>query len=99
MKSIGAQAVHLLHNPHVWKVKRLTVREKMLRDTSDIVKLIKKGATTKGIAEHYGIHKVSIQQHIREVVGDSVMLILKDNSRAALIAGRKRQLKEKRNAL
>tara|TARA_R110000764_G_scaffold224658_2_gene313908 strand:- start:1606 stop:1905 length:300 start_codon:yes stop_codon:yes gene_type:complete len=99
MKTIGAEAVHRLHNPHVWKVKRLTVREKMLRDTSEIVKLIKKGSTTKGIAEHYGIHKVSIQQHIREVVGDSVMLILKANSRDALVAGRKRQLEGKRNAL
>jgi DNA-binding CsgD family transcriptional regulator len=67
----------------------------MLRDCSEIVRLIKKGATTKAIAEHYGIHQVSIQQHIRETVGDNVMLILKANSRAALVAGRKRQLKEK----
>ena len=95
MKTIGAQALHLLHHPHVWKHKRLTVREKMLRDCVDIISLIKKGATTKAVAEHYGIHQVSIQQHIRETVGDSVMLILKANSRAALVAGRKRQLMEK----
>ena len=99
MKTIGAQALHLLHHPHVWKHKRLTVREKMLRDCTDIISLIKKGATTKAVAEHYGIHQVSIQQHIRETVGDSVMLILKANSRAALVAGRKRQLEGKRNAL
>ena len=97
MKSIGAQALHQLHNPHVWEVEKITVREMMLRDCTEIVNLIKKGSTTKGIAEHYGIHQVSIQQHIREVVGDSVMLILKDNSRAALIAGRKKHLESKRN--